>query len=285
MSDRLATILASLGNRWPVATGPGWAVVKGDCLDVMAAMPDKCVEHFVSDPPYDDRTHNAVRVNATGYVEVESSRRAAISRNLDLGFDALTRDQMVASAKHMARLVARWSLAFCSVEMVSDWRESLNSAGIEYLRACVWNRLNGTPQFTGDRPASAVEAIVCAHRRGRKRWNAGGKRGIYSHPIVLNRGAGEDRVHTTQKPIGLMVEILADFTDPGDLVLDAFAGSATTGIACLRLGRQFIGIERDPAYFEIACRRMRGDEAKPRPEQPSIFDLIPAATARAKETP
>jgi site-specific DNA-methyltransferase (adenine-specific) len=67
------------------------------------------------------------------------------------------------------------------------------------------------------------------------------------------RTAGD---HETQKPIDLMVELVRLFTDPGDLILDPFAGSGTTGVAAIRLGRRFIGWERDPKYHAIAVKRL-----------------------------
>lgn len=57
-----------------------------------------------------------------------------------------------------------------------------------------------------------------------------------------------------------MLALVADFTDPGETILDPFAGSGTTGVACLRLGRKFIGIEKDPTYFALACERLRAEE-------------------------
>jgi DNA modification methylase len=100
------------------------------------------------------------------------------------------------------------------------------------------------------------EAIVVAHRPGRKRWNGGGKAGLYTCPIVLNRGGKDTRCHTTQKPLRLMESLVRDFTDQGELILDPFAGSGTTGVACRRLGRSFVGWERDPKYAAIARRRI-----------------------------
>lgn len=257
-----------------------WDLRLGDCIDPiagLASLADGSVDHVICDPPYDEHTHKAVRRNATGYVEAESSVRASISRNVDLGFEPLTDAQMAGIATECKRLCRRWAMFFCTVEMVSAWKAAIERAGLDYVRTCFWDRVNGAPQFTGDRPASACEAIVTAHRRGRKRWNAGGKRGIYHHPIVLNRGAGEERVHTTQKPLSLMREIVEDFTDPGDLILDPFAGSGTTGVAAIQLGRRFIGWELSEEYHTIATRRLRGDEAKPRKEQPNLFDAIGGA--------
>ena len=67
---------------------------------------------------------------------------------------------------------------------------------------------------------------------------------------------GEPRLHQTQKPLTLMRALLQDFTAPGDLIYDPFMGSGSTGVACVQLGRRFVGSEVDPATFAIACRRM-----------------------------
>src|SRR5690606_9257720 len=103
---------------------------------------------------------------------------------------------------------------------------------------------------------------------GALRWNGGGKRGLYT--VDVCRGAERathldddgNRVssHPTQKPLALMRQLVEDFTDPGDTILDPFAGSGTTLIAASRLGRIAIGSEINPAYYELALRRLRGDE-------------------------
>jgi DNA modification methylase len=133
--------------------------------------------------------------------------------------------------------------------------------GLDYVRTLAWVKERPTPQFTGDRPAVGFEAIVLAHPKGRKKWNGGGKAGVYSHPVVQNcPGSKGVRVHATQKPLGLMLDLVTDFTNPGDLVLDSHMGSGTTGIAALRLGRGFMGCEmqsrpdhpEDSDYITIA---------------------------------
>jgi DNA modification methylase len=150
-----------------------------------------------------------------------------------------------------------------------------SQAGLKYIRTCAWRKVGSTPQFSGDRPAQAFETIVCAHRPGRTKWNAHGKHGYYEHPIVLERGNGVSRLHTTQKPLTLMAELVADFSNADELVMDPFAGSASTGKACQQLNRRFLGFELNRDYFDIACRRLRGEEAKPNPAQPSLFGGTP----------
>jgi hypothetical protein len=87
----------------------------------------------------------------------------------------------------------------------------------------------------------------------------------FSKSPFAGLSGGHDRVHPTQKPVALM-EWCLGFLPEGDAILDPFMGSGTTGVACVNLGRSFIGIEREPSYFDIACRRI--EEA---PRQPRLF--------------
>ncbi|MFG1399861.1 DNA methyltransferase [Roseixanthobacter pseudopolyaromaticivorans] len=90
-------------------------------------------------------------------------------------------------------------------------------------------------------------------------WNGGGKRGIYTHCVNTNR-QGE---HPTEKPLALMMEIVGDFTRPGETICDPFMGSGTTGVACAKMGRSFIGIEQNERWFDLSCERIRKAYAQP----------------------
>jgi hypothetical protein len=127
--------------------------------------------------------------------------------------------------------------------------------GKKYRRTCTWVKVDGAPQLTGDRPAQGTEHLVCAWARpGRSRWNGGGKHGVYYHRVR----DGHPRLHPTQKPVPLLKDLLQDFTQPGDVILDPFMGSGSVGIACLDMdmGRRYIGIEIDPARFHVARHRL-----------------------------
>ncbi len=235
-----------------------WALVEGDCRDALALLPDRAVAHVIGDPPYSDHVHAKHMVGAA--LPDTAEHRCRFRRKKELGFEAIDAETIQAVAAQAARIATRWSLIFCNVELANDWRAAFEGAGLDYVRTGAWNKIGGTPQFTGDRPAAGFETIVIAHPRGRKKWNGGGKRGVWSVPIEANRlGNRGVRVHTTQKPIDLMLALVADFTDPDDLIVDPFAGSATTGAAALRLGRRFIGIERDATYAALARERLEAE--------------------------
>lgn len=221
-----------------------WDLVLGDCLEGMARLADRSVDHVITDPPYSEHVHGKSMRGGRGG-----------GKRVGLGFEALRADVRAGCCEQFARLARRWVLVFSDVESAHLWRRDLEAAGLEFVRTGIWVKIGPTPQFTGDRPAAGAEAITIAHRRlVRKRWHGGGKPGIWSCPTAHRYG---DRVvHTTQKPESLMESLVLDFTNPGDLILDPFAGSGTTGVAALRNGRRFLGWERDTACHAIATKRL-----------------------------
>jgi DNA modification methylase len=125
-----------------------WDLRLGSCLDPvsgLASLADKSVDVTITDPPYDEHVHSAARTGARQpgeIVDSESSVRAKFNRKRELGFDAIKRSDMDAVAVHLARTTRRWSLVFCALEMIHDWRGALEVAGLQYVRTAVWHKLN-----------------------------------------------------------------------------------------------------------------------------------------------
>jgi site-specific DNA-methyltransferase (adenine-specific) len=234
-----------------------WCVVHGDLREVLPTMAADAVHVVVTDPPYSEAVHKSVRSAKRTEMPDVAEYACCTRRTVDLGFEHLSAPLRRQCAREFARIAARWTLAFSDIESCHLWRHSLEAAGLKYHRTGAWDRVGGAPQFTGTEPANAIETITIAHRPGKRHWNGGGHRAFYTHPIVCNRGGQEgSRVHPSQKPLGLMVDLVQDFTDPDDIVLDPFCGSGTTGVACLQLGRRFIGIELDTKHAETARKRL-----------------------------
>jgi site-specific DNA-methyltransferase (adenine-specific) len=236
-------------------------VILGDCREVLPTLPALSIGVVMVDPPYSAEVHAGVRSGRKRDLLNGQGKTQFNPRVYDLGFAHLDPHDRRLLAAEYARLSRRWVAVFSDIESCHAWRIDLDAFGAKYIRTAIWDRIGGAPSFTGDRPSNPVECITLAHRKGRKVWNGGGKRGIYSHPIVANRmGQHGSRIHTTQKPETLMLDLIADFTMAGELVLDSHAGSGTTGIACLRLGRRAILIERDPTYAALCIDRMTAEE-------------------------
>lgn len=232
----------------------------GDCTEGMTLLDDQSIDVTITDPPYEDEAHNKHR---------RARDVKAGLMHAPLPFASMTPELRAAAAEQIVRVTRRWVVVFCQVEAVHLWRAVLEQAGARYIRTCIWDKPDGSPQFTGDRPGMGYESIVVAHvAPGRMRWNGGGKRGVYRHQV---RTSIVGRAHSTQKPLPLMRELVADFSDPGEVVLDPFAGQATTGVACRALGRGFIGYEADPDMWERGSRALVGERAKDIPTQPTLL--------------
>lgn len=239
-----------------------WTIHQADCLAVMRRMRDRSIDHIIADPPYSARTHKGVRSHARRSLRGGNGKHTA--RVVDLGFPPATREDIERWLPEMARVARRWVLVFTDFELASTWRRVARRCGLRFIQVCIWDRVGGAPQFDGLGPAAPAEYILAfhvAHGPEQRRWNGGGKRGMYRHPIVANRlGQRGSRVFSAQKPDKLLLELVDDFTDLGESVFDPFVGSGTTGVACVRRGRRFIGADNDAKTAALARERLQAEE-------------------------
>lgn len=205
-------------------------LILGDAFSIMPKLDP--VDVIISDPPYNPKTHKGAR-----------SAKALSTSPVD--FDSISEEDFVAFCANALTLAKRWVVMSCAWQHAAQ----LEKAGLPLVRLGIWHKPNGAPQFTGDRPGVGWEAIAILHREGRKHWNGGGHHAVW----VCNVEHGE---HPTQKPLKLLTDWVMTFTDPWETVLDPFCGSGTTGVACAKSGRKFIGIEKRPDYFNLAVRRI-----------------------------
>lgn len=236
-------------------------VFHGRFEDILPTL--KSVDVVICDPPYSEHTHKNIR-SAKMLANDRGGRYGSDTRrNVELGFEHLTDDDREFLAWQFARLTKRWVLVFSDVESDHLWRDSLTNHGLDYVRTGAWVKTGSTPQFSGDRPATGFEAITIAHPKGKKRWNGGGRHAVWKVepvwdvPIVLNRSGNDPRWHTTQKPLALMSALVEQFSDPGEIILDATAGSGTTGVAVQQLGRKSILIEKDEEHCASIVTRLQ----------------------------
>lgn len=286
-----------------------WDLRLGSCLDPvsgLASLADDSVDVTITDPPYEAEAHTKGKRQSP----TSDGHRRVVDEAFD--FAPITELERVAVGAHVSRVTKKIALVFCQVEAAMLWRTSLEAGGMIYRRTIPWVKPDAMPSLHGRWPGQSFESIVLAMHPSVK-CPIGGKARYYSH----TKSRGPSRAHDTAKPLSLMLEIVDDFTLPGEKVLDCYAGSGTTGVAALRQGRKFIGWERAACarcvataewdcswtdskgphaaflcdahkvavseqrdfrahrdnMFAIASRRLNGDEAKPRPEQPGLFDV------------
>lgn len=213
----------------------------GDCREVLPTLaPVDCV---ITDPPYSAVTHSGARGKGatTGGAHVL------------LDFQHLDDAEWISLVGSAIEKARRWSVVFSDFDLSKHAR----ALSVPLIRAGVWVKNDPAPQFTGDRPGTGWEHVLVFHPEGAKKWNGGGRPAIWRTNIEKN-----GNMHPTQKPVTLMEMLLSDFTDYGEMVLDPFAGSGTTGVAAVKMGRTFVGIERDRRYFDIACERIERAQAQ-----------------------
>jgi site-specific DNA-methyltransferase (adenine-specific) len=224
----------------------------GDCRQILPAI--EAADHVISDPPYEARMQAL-------HAEYKLRRTDGGSQRQALNFDDIT-DLRAPFLDHVKRINRGWLLAFCNVEGVGAWQDAILARDMKFKTTCIWNKPDATPKLNGQGPALSYECFTTTWcGAGHARWNGGGRRGVFTHQTNNKERTGK---HPTEKPASLMREMVALFSSPGELILDPFMGSGTTGVAALQLGRRFIGCELNPVYFEVAVARMRQVEAQPR---------------------
>lgn len=232
-----------------------WTLHHGECIEFLRTLPNKSVDHVITDPPYEEEAHTKGR-RVMGRKLPEGGRKI---KEHPLSFPPITEIERRAVGKEIARVCRRWALVFCQIEAAHLWREALHP--LSYRRTCVWVKPDGQPQYTGDRPGIGYETIVVCHPKGKSTWNGGGRVGVFTHNTLTGaRAAWNAKIQDAQKPVSLMMELVNLFTDPGELILDPYTGSATTGVAALRLGRRFLGVERVESSYQNAMDRLTAEE-------------------------
>lgn len=240
-------------HEWPCVCVDGITIVHGNCLDVLPTLGQ--VDHVITDPPYEAEAHTLQRRTKETFAPRVNGvdMRPATVKAVD--FAPISVELRLAAAHEIARVVKRWALVFCQAEAVAAWRDALIYGGLSWRRSCVWVKPDGQPQLSGDRPGMGYESIACAHAVGRSYWNGGGRLGVFTCATKSDPDS-ERTGHVTQKPMRLMTQLIELFTDPGDLILDPFAGSFTTAVACKQLGRRCIGIELEEKWCAVGAKRL-----------------------------
>jgi DNA modification methylase len=248
----------------------------GHCANGLPGLADGSVGTCLMDPPYSERVHG--RLGKEGRSDGVASREA-------LTFEPLDAAEARVVSRELARVATRWIIVFCDELSLAVWVEALEGAGCEYVRKGTWVKDDQMPQMSGDRPSPGTEEIVIAHAPRptgvRLRWSGGGKPAVYRGNA---QERGVERVHPAQKPQWLLGALLRDFTDVGEMVVDPYAGSGTTGFMCKRLGRRFVGWEKDPKVHAAAVKRIEAARQQyellprgPKPKQTGLFASNAAA--------
>lgn len=203
----------------------------GDCLEVMKNIPNKSIDMVLTDVPYN-----------------EVNRKSGGLRKLDKGIADSAVFNLQLLVEELTRITKGSIYIFCGTEQVSSFRAEMVKAGMS-TRLCIWEKTNPSPMNGKKIWLSGIECCVFG-RFPNSIFNYSCKNTVWRFPTA--RG----KLHPTMKPLPLMEYIIRASSREGEIVLDSFMGSGSTGVACVNTNRRFIGIEKDETYFKIAEKRI-----------------------------
>ncbi|WP_424931254.1 site-specific DNA-methyltransferase [Amaricoccus macauensis] len=244
-------------------------ILEGDCIEVMRSMPAESVDLIFADPPYNLQLKGTLH-------RPDNSRVDAVDDDWDrfssfAAYDAFTRDWLIEARRLLKPDGAIWVIG--SYHNVFRLGATIQDAGFWILNDVVWRKTNPMPNFRGKRLTNAHETLIWAAKSDRSKYtfnyeamkalNEGVQmRSDWTIPLCTGgerlKNADGGKAHPTQKPEALLHRVLLSSTNPGDVVLDPFFGTGTTGAVAKRLDRRYIGIEREAEYRAVAEKRIRG---------------------------
>ena len=242
-------------------------VIEGDCVARMNALPEGCADLIFADPPYNLQLRGDLHRPNQSKVDAVDDHWDQFDSFAD--YDRFTRDWLGAARHVLKDTGSIWVIG--SYHNIFRVGSALQDLGFWILNDVIWRKTNPMPNFRGKRFTNAHETLIWATKNPRQQYTFNYEamkalndelqmRSDWTLPICAGgerlKNADGEKAHSTQKPESLLHRVIVASTKPGDVILDPFFGSGTTGAVAKRLGRHFIGIEREKTYADIARTRI-----------------------------
>ena len=243
-------------------------IYQGDCLDILKTFPDRSVDLIFADPPYNMQTEGELlRIDGTAFEGVSDKWDKFNSLQ---EYDNFSRQWLVECRRILKNDGAIWVIG--SFQNIFRLGYIMQDLGFWILNDVIWSKPNAVPNFGGTRFQNSHETLIwCSKSKGAKyqfnyktmKYLNGNKqmKSVWNIGICIGnerlKNAEGKKIHSTQKPEQLLYNIILSSTKIEDLVLDPFFGTGTTGAVAKRLGRHYVGIEREEQYIKAATRRIQ----------------------------
>ena len=233
----------------------------GDCLEYMKSIPDNSIDLILTDPPY-NISQCGKALDRSKHVSPIMRRDKAIS--LDFGaWDRMDRDDFLLFTRSWFEKACKklknggTIISFFSEEDISLFHWMSEQNNLRTRTIFVWHKTNPSPSVRKVNYLSSTEFAYMGSK-GDKSWtfNFGYQNDMHNFFETPNSSVYGETEHPTEKPLSLMEHFVKIHTNKDDIILDPFMGSGTTGVAAVKNGRNFIGIEKDDEYFKIASKRI-----------------------------
>lgn len=258
------------------------SIIQGDCIEELKKLPAKSVDLVFADPPYNLQLGGDL-------LRPDNSKVDAVDDHWDqfesfAAYDKFTREWLAECRRVLKDDGALWVIG--SYHNIFRVGVALQDLGFWLLNDIVWRKANPMPNFKGTRFTNAHETLIWAAKgRGSRKYTFNydamkmandevQMRSDWSFPLCTGEERLKDetgaKAHPTQKPEALLHRVILASTKPGDVILDPFFGTGTTGAAAKRLGRHYIGLEQDEKYVKLAKERI----SKVIPVAPADLDVM-----------
>jgi site-specific DNA-methyltransferase (adenine-specific) len=264
-------------------------ILKGDCVEILNSLPEKSIDLIFADPPYNLQLQNELyRPNMTKVDAVNDTWDKFASFE---EYDRFSRDWLSACRRVLKDTGTLWVIG--SYHNIYRVGSILQDLGFWFLNDIVWVKTNPMPNFRGVRFTNAHETLLWVQKKqgARYTFNHHAMKGLNDDlqmrsDWIIPICSGKERMklngekaHSTQKPEALLYRVILSSSNPGNVVLDPFFGSGTTGAVAKKLNRHWIGIERDKTYIQVATERINAI-------QPDLFaDTFTFETSKRKDEP
>ena len=241
-------------------------ILHGDCIEILKSLPQNSVDLLFADPPYNlQLSKELYRPNMT---KVDAVNDGWDKFTDFKEYDAFTCEWLSASRRVLKETGTIWVIgSYHNIYRVGTIMQDL---GFWILNDVVWIKRNPMPNFRGVRFTNAHETMIWAQKKQGAKYTFNHKsmkalnddlqmRSDWNLPLATGKQrikTNGSKAHSTQKPEALLYRVLMASSNPGDVVLDPFLGSGTTGAVAKKLGRNWIGIERDRKYIKVAQKRI-----------------------------
>ena len=221
-------------------------IINGDAIEFMKTLEDESVDLIVTDPPY-KTTARGNPGNTGGMLNSKIFMQGKVFKHNNV--------KPIEYFPEFYRLLKDGSHCYVMTNHV-NLQEMLNTAtecGFHFIKSLIWNKGN---KIMGQFYMSQFEYILFFRKGKGKRINKCGTPDILNVPNKKTKGKDGKNIHDTEKPVELMKILIENSSQEGELVLDPFLGVGATAMACKELNRDYIGIELDEKYYNIACKRV-----------------------------
>jgi site-specific DNA-methyltransferase (adenine-specific)/modification methylase len=255
------------GTQKAVATLPLNKILEGSCIEILNSLPEKSVDLIFADPPYNLQLQNElIRPNQT---VVDAVNDEWDQFDDFAAYDQFTRDWLMGCRRVLKDEGSIWVIG--SYHNIFRVGSIMMDLGFWILNDVIWHKTNPMPNFRGTRFTNATETLIWAKKSADQKkytFNYHSMKNLNDEKqmqnvwyIPLCTGAERIKIngrkaHSTQKPEALLYRVILASSDSGDVVLDPFFGSGTTGAVAKKLKRNFIGIEMESKYIEVAEQRI-----------------------------